>query len=135
MSGRDARVVIIGGGVAGLSIAYHLARLGMNDVAVIERNTLTSGTSWHAAGIVGPLRASMSMTRLAVRAIETFPELTERTGQQTGYRRTGGLWLAQSAARMTELARTAAIGHQGASRSITIRRHSSKVSSIHRRIP
>ena len=95
MSGDDrARIVIIGGGVIGLAIAYHLAKLGAEDVLLIERNQLTSGTSWHAAGIVGPLRASMNLTRLAAYAPELFSRLEAETGQTTGYRRTGGLWLA-----------------------------------------
>ena len=65
-SQETARIVIVGGGVIGLSIAYHLAKLGLDDVLLLERNRLTSGTSWHAAGIVGPLRATMNATRLAV---------------------------------------------------------------------
>jgi 4-methylaminobutanoate oxidase (formaldehyde-forming) len=106
----DARIVIIGGGVIGLSVAYHLAELGVSDVVLLERNTLTSGTSWHAAGIVGPLRANMNLTRLSIYATELFARLEEETGQATGYRRTGGLWLAQTGDRMTELARIAAMG-------------------------
>ena len=108
--GDSARVVIVGGGVIGLAVAYHLARIGAEDVVLIERNQLTSGTSWHAAGIVGPLRASMNLTRLAAYSTELFPRLEAETGQSTGYRRTGGLWLASNADRMTELARIAAIG-------------------------
>ena len=57
------KIVIVGGGVIGLGVAYHLAKLGVNDVLLLERNQLTSGTSWHAAGIVGPLRASINLTR------------------------------------------------------------------------
>ena len=107
---ESAEIVIIGGGVIGLSIAYHLAQLGQTDVILIERNQLTSGTSWHAAGIVGPLRATMNLTKLARYAIELFPWLETETGQSTGYRRTGGFWLAQCEARMEELRRIAAIG-------------------------
>jgi heterotetrameric sarcosine oxidase gamma subunit len=105
-----AKVVIIGGGVIGLSLAYHLGRLGCTDVLLLERNELTSGTSWHAAGIVGPLRASMNLTRLSVYATELFQALEAETGQATGYRRTGGLWLAQTSDRRSELSRIAAIG-------------------------
>ena len=94
----------------GLSVAYHLGRLGVDDVLLLERNRLTSGTSWHAAGIVGPLRASLSATRLAARANDLFPALERETGQSTGYRRTGGFWLARTADRMVELRRVAAIG-------------------------
>ena len=86
----SARIVIAGGGVIGLSVAYHLARLGLDDVLLIERNQLASGTSWRAAGTVGPLRASMNATRLALVADEVFPTLERETGQSTGYRRTGG---------------------------------------------
>ncbi|MDF2765200.1 MAG: FAD-dependent oxidoreductase, partial [Rhodospirillales bacterium] len=106
----EARVVIIGGGAIGLSLAYHLGKLGMGDVLLLERHQLTSGTSWHAAGIVGPLRWSMNLTRLAIYATQLFAALERETGQATGYRRTGGLWLAQTEARLTELRRIAAIG-------------------------
>ena len=107
---ETARIVIVGGGVIGLSIAYHLAKLGLDDVLLLERNRLTSGTSWHAAGIVGPLRATMNATRLAIHANELFPALERETGQSTGYRRTGGFWLARTAERLVELRRIAAIG-------------------------
>lgn len=106
----DARIVIIGGGVIGLGIAYHLARMNVTDVLVVERNQLTSGTSWHAAGIVGPLRATVTMTALASYATELFPRLEEETGQASGYSRTGGYWLARTPDRMVELRRIAATG-------------------------
>ncbi|MCY4608784.1 MAG: FAD-dependent oxidoreductase [bacterium] len=86
---RTAQVVIIGGGVAGLSIACHLARLGIDDVLLVERNRLASGTSWHAAGIIGPLRASMNLTRLAAFACELLPRMKEETGQDTGFLSSG----------------------------------------------
>jgi len=107
---QSARIAIIGGGVIGLSIAYHLARLGITEVVVLERNQLTSGTSWHAAGIVGPLRASLNLTKLAIYATELFPALEAEADQSTGYRQTGGLWLAQTPDRLTEIARIAAMG-------------------------
>ncbi len=107
---EKAQIVIIGGGVIGLSIAYHLGHLGIRDVILFERNQLTSGTSWHAAGIVGPLRASMNLTLLAKYAIKLFQELEVETGQATGYRQTGGLWLAQRPDRLTELRRICAMG-------------------------
>ena len=109
-SRESAGVVIVGGGVIGLGVAFHLAGLGVDDVLLIERNRLTSGTSWHAAGIVGPLRTTMSATRLAMAADVVFPALERQTGQGTGYRRTGGFWLARTEDRLVELRRIAAIG-------------------------
>lgn len=102
--------MIIGGGAIGLSVAYHLAKRGVQDVLLLERNQLTSGTSWHAAGIVGPLRATPNMTRLASHALELFPRLEEETGMSTGYRRTGGYWLAREEARLDELRRISDLG-------------------------
>ncbi len=107
---EQAKVAIFGGAVIGLSLAYHLGKLGCSDVLLLERNALTSGTSWHAAGVVGPLRASLALTRLSIYATELFARLEAETGQATGYRRTGGLWLAQTRDRLTELARIAAMG-------------------------
>lgn len=107
-------IVIIGGGAIGLSVAYHLAKAGAGPVTLLERNQLTSGTSWHAAGIVGPLRATMNMTRIAMEAGAVFPELERETGQSTGYAVTGGYWLARVPERMDELRRIEAIGrHAG----------------------
>jgi glycine cleavage system aminomethyltransferase T/glycine/D-amino acid oxidase-like deaminating enzyme len=106
----DARVVVIGGGIVGCSVAYHLGRLGWSDTVLLERDVLTSGTSWHAAGIVGPLRSNLNLTRLSMYAVELFQSLEAKTGQATGYRRTGGLWLAQTRDRMAELHRTAGNG-------------------------
>jgi 4-methylaminobutanoate oxidase (formaldehyde-forming) len=107
---EQAQVVVVGGGVIGLSVAYHLGKLGMQDVLLLERDQLTSGTSWHAAGIVGPLRASMNLTLLARYALELFDELEHESGQATGYQQTGGVWLAQNPARMVELQRIKAMG-------------------------
>ncbi|MEX0348215.1 MAG: FAD-dependent oxidoreductase [Paracoccaceae bacterium] len=105
-----SRKLIIGGGAIGLSVAYHLAKRGAQDVTLLERNQLTSGTSWHAAGIVGPLRATPNMTTLASAALEVFPALEAETGMSTGYRRTGGYWLAREPARLDELHRIADLG-------------------------
>ncbi len=105
-----ARTVIIGGGAIGLGLAYHLTKRGADDVVLLERNQLTSGTSWHAAGIVGPLRATPNMTRLAMYALELFPQLEDETGMSTGYKRTGGYWLARRPERMNELHRIASLG-------------------------
>ncbi|RMF33410.1 MAG: FAD-dependent oxidoreductase, partial [Alphaproteobacteria bacterium] len=105
-----SRILVIGGGAVGLSVAWHLARRRAGEVLLLERNRLGSGSSWHAAGIVGPLRATPNMTRLAMQALESFPALERETGLSTGYRRTGGYWLAREAARLEELARIADLG-------------------------
>jgi len=104
-------IVVIGGGALGLSVAYHLARRRASNVVLLERHKLTSGTSWHAAGIVGPLRATPNMTKLAMYAGECFKKLEAQTGLSTGYKRTGGYWLAQNAERMDELNRIASLGN------------------------
>ena len=104
------KIVVIGGGAIGLSVVYHLANRGEQDVVLLERNQLTSGTSWHAAGIVGPLRATPNMTRLASYALQLFPELEAETGLSTGYRQTGGYWLARRPERLDELHRIANLG-------------------------
>ena len=116
-----AGTIIIGGGAIGLRLAYHLASAGATDVQLLERNELASGTSWHAAGIVGPLRATPNMTRMAMYAGTLFPRLEEECGLSTGYRRTGGYWLAREPARMDELRRMASIGrHLGLNASIVM---------------
>ncbi|WP_373502950.1 FAD-dependent oxidoreductase [Aestuariivirga sp.] len=107
-------IIVIGGGAIGLSVAYHLAKRGEKNVTLLERNQLTSGTSWHAAGIVGPLRATANMTKIASHALQLFPQLEAETGMSTGYRSTGGYWLAREHERMDELHRIAASGrHMG----------------------
>ena len=100
-----ASVVIVGGGVAGCSIAYHLTKLGISDVVLLERKQLTSGTTWHAAGLVTQLRATRNMTELAKYTGELFRELEEETGQATGYKQNGALRLATHDARFEELKR------------------------------
>ena len=111
--------LIVGGGAIGLSLAYHLAARGEDDTLLLERNQLTSGTSWHAAGIVGPLRATPNMTKLAMYAGELFPKLETESGLSTGYRQTGGYWLARDPARMDELRRIASLGnHYGLTPSV-----------------
>ncbi len=108
-----SKVLIIGGGVIGLSVAYHLSRSDSdtsNEVLLLERNQLTSGTSWHAAGIVGPLRATPNMTQLASYALTLFPQLENESGMSTGYKRTGGYWLARRPERLDELHRIASLG-------------------------
>ncbi|HSN25120.1 MAG TPA: FAD-dependent oxidoreductase, partial [Kofleriaceae bacterium] len=104
-----ARVVIVGGGVIGCSIAYHLGRLGWSDVVLLERKQLTSGTTWHAAGLIGQLRQSINMTQLARYTAELYRSLETETGQATGYRQCGSVSLATTPARMEELARNASM--------------------------
>ncbi|MFI2707671.1 FAD-dependent oxidoreductase, partial [Nocardioides sp. CER28] len=105
-----ARVVIVGGGIVGCSVAYHLTRLGWTDVLLFEQGRLSSGTTWHAAGLVGPLRASESGTALVSYSAELYASLEAETGLATGYRNVGGLVVARTPDRMVQLARTAANG-------------------------
>jgi glycine cleavage system T protein len=106
---RRARVVIVGGGVIGCSIAYHLTKIGWNDVVLLERKQLTSGTTWHAAGLVGQLRPSINMTRLAKYTGELYRGLEAETGQATGYRQCGSISMATTAERFEELKRSASM--------------------------
>ena len=103
-----ARVVVVGGGVVGTSVAYHLTRLGWDDVLLLEQGSLSCGTTWHAAGLVGPLRASESGTRLVQYSAELYASLEAETGQATGYRNVGGVIVARTEDRMVQLRRTAA---------------------------
>ena len=104
-----ARVVIIGGGVVGCSVAYHLTKLGWTDVVLLERKRLTSGTTWHAAGLIGQLRASANMTRLARYSAELYAGLGAETGVETGFRQTGSISVALTTDRREELSRNAAM--------------------------
>ena len=104
-----ARAVIIGGGVVGCSVAYHLALQGWTDVVLIERKRLTSGTTWHAAGLIGQLRATANMTKLAKYSADLYGNLEEDTGLATGFRRTGSISAALSEARFSELKRQASM--------------------------
>ncbi|MFQ6005112.1 MAG: FAD-dependent oxidoreductase [Woeseia sp.] len=106
---NKANVVIIGGGVIGCSLAYHLSKLGFSDVVLMERRQLTSGTTWHAAGLVGQLRPSMNMTKLARYTSELYHELETETGQATGYRQCGSISLATNEERFDELKRSASM--------------------------
>ncbi|MDR9393411.1 MAG: FAD-dependent oxidoreductase [Roseovarius sp.] len=104
-----ARAVIIGGGVVGCSVAYHLAQLGWRDVVLLERKQLTSGTTWHAAGLIGQLRATANMTKLARYSADLYTRLEEETGVATGMRQGGSISVALSEARREELLRQAAM--------------------------
>jgi len=102
---NQAQVVIIGGGIIGCSIAYHLTELGWKDVVLIEKGVLTSGSTWHAAGLVGQLRSSRSVTRMLGYSVDLYKRLEEETGQSTGWKESGCLRLACNENRMMELRR------------------------------
>src|SRR3954471_10674527 len=98
----SARAVVIGGGIVGCSTAYHLAKLGWRDVVLLERHKLTSGSTFHAAGLVGQLRTSANITQLLKYSVELYDTLEKETGQATGWKRNGGLRLACNRERLTE---------------------------------
>ena len=104
-----AEVVIVGGGIIGCSLAYHLTRRGITDVVVVEQGTLTCGTTWHAAGLVSQLKSSHSLTRLATYSARLFEELEDETGQATGYRRPGSISVAADEERWEEILRGASM--------------------------
>ena len=106
---NKTRVVIIGGGVIGCSVAYHLTKLGWKDVVLLERKQLTSGTTWHAAGLIAQLRATANMTKLAKYSQELYGSLEEETGVATGFKRVGSITVALTEERMEELSRSAAM--------------------------
>src|SRR5262245_56521314 len=105
-----ARVVIIGGGIAGCSVAYHLVRLGWRDVVLLERNQLTSGTTWHAAGLIGRLRGTRTLAGLVRYSAELYARLEAETGVSTNWKQVGSLGVARRAARMTQFRRSVALG-------------------------
>ncbi|TMF15960.1 MAG: FAD-binding oxidoreductase, partial [Chloroflexi bacterium] len=102
-----ARVVIIGGGVGGTSIAYHLVKRGWRDVVLLERAQLTSGSTFHSAGLIGQLRSTMPLTRLMMNSVALYAGLNAQTGVDVGWRPVGSLRLASSRERMEELERQA----------------------------
>jgi glycine cleavage system aminomethyltransferase T/glycine/D-amino acid oxidase-like deaminating enzyme len=105
---RDsARAVVIGGGVGGCAVLYWLARLGWEDVLLVERADLTSGSTFHSAGLVGQLRGSLSLTRMMMSSVELYRSLEAETGLETGWREVGSLRLASSPERMEEISRQA----------------------------
>ena len=103
-----ATYVIVGGGVIGASVAYHLTAAGETDVVLIEQGELSCGTTWHAAGLVGQLRATESATRLVQYSTDLYSQLEDETGLSAGFKRCGGLTVARTEDRMTQLRRTAA---------------------------
>ena len=106
---ENARVVIIGGGIIGCSVAYHLTKLGWNDVVLLERKRLTSGTTWHAAGLIAQLRATANMTKLAKYSQELYGDLEAETGVATGFRRCGSITVALTDERRQEILRQASM--------------------------
>src|SRR5881296_1766540 len=104
-----ARAVIIGGGIVGCSVAYHLTKLGWRDVVLLERRDLSCGTTWHAAGLVGQLRSSHNLTRLASYGAVLYEQLEAETGQATGFRRSGSISVARTKERLIELKRGASM--------------------------
>jgi 4-methylaminobutanoate oxidase (formaldehyde-forming) len=106
---QQAQVVIIGGGIVGCSIAYHLTKRGVTDVVLLERKQLTCGTTWHAAGLVSMLWPTPTLTNLAKYSHELYARLEQETGQATGYKRIGSISLARTLERLEELKRMASL--------------------------
>jgi 4-methylaminobutanoate oxidase (formaldehyde-forming) len=104
-----ADVVIVGGGIVGASIAYHLGKVGITNTVLLERKQLTSGTTWHAAGLVGQLRASRNLTELAKYTTSLFEGLEKETGQATGFKQNGSISIALNEGRFEELKRGASM--------------------------
>ena len=103
----STKVVVIGGGVAGCSVAYHLAKFGWKDTIILERDQLTSGTTWHAAGLVGQLGATATITRLRKYSLNLYKELEKKTELSTGLKQNGAITVASSKERLQELLRQA----------------------------
>ena len=101
----QARVVVIGGGIAGASTAYHLAKLGVRDVVLLEQGRLTCGTTWHAAGLVGQTRATRNATRMSRYGIDLYASLEKETGLATGWKQCGSLNVAKTKDRLTLMKR------------------------------
>ena len=104
---KDCKVVVIGGGVAGSSVAYHLAKFGWKDTILLERDQLTSGTTWHAAGLVGQLGATATITKLRKYSLNLYKELEKKTELSTGLKQIGAITVASSKERLQELLRQA----------------------------
>lgn len=107
---QDARAVVIGGGVAGTSIAYHLAALGWREILLVERSELTSGSTFHSAGLVGQLRSSVTLTKMMMYGVELYRRLAAETGVDPSWHEVGSLRLASSRERIEELQRLAGWG-------------------------
>ena len=105
----ETKVVIVGGGIVGCSVAYHLAKLGWKDVVLLEQNQLAGGTTWHAAGLIGRLRTTNSMTKINKYSAELYAGLEKEIGHPVGWKPVGSLIVARSKERLTQLRRTAAM--------------------------
>ncbi len=108
---RSARIVIVGGGIVGCSVAYHLGKMGVTDCVLVEREKLSSGSTWHAAGLVGQLRTNANVTQLLGYSVALYDKLEAETGLATGWKRNGGLRLACNPERWTEVKRQATTAH------------------------
>ena len=109
-----AQIVIIGGGIIGCSLAYHLTKLGRKDVLLLERKKLTSGTTWHAAGLVRAMLYTANLTKLAKYTVDLYKTLERETGQATGYKQNGSLSIATNEERWDELRRGASMVSESA---------------------
>src|SRR5688572_7669665 len=107
----QAQIVIVGGGIVGCSVAYHLAKLGKTDVLLLEQGQLTSGTTWHAAGLVGQMRPNRSMTQMSKYGIELYATLEAETGLATGWKQCGSVNVAKTPERMQVLRKQLAMAH------------------------
>ena len=101
----------MGGGIVGASVAYHLTELGWRDVVLLEQGSLSGGTTWHAAGLIGQLRSSSNFTRLIRYSADLYGRLEALTGQATGWKRCGSVSVARTAERMVQLKRNAAMAN------------------------
>jgi len=104
-----AKVIVVGGGIAGASVAYHLTKLGWKDVVLLEQNKLGGGTTWHAAGMVGRLRTTNAMTRINKASAELYAGLEQETGHSVGWKQVGSVIVGKSKDRMIQLQRTCAM--------------------------
>src|SRR4029077_540445 len=111
VAGSAARAVIVGGGIVGTSVAYHLTKLGWRDVVLLEQGRLSGGTNWHAAGLVGQLRSSSNLTRLIRYSVDLYSRLEAETGQSTGWEECGRISVPRTAERMIQLRRNASVAN------------------------
>jgi 4-methylaminobutanoate oxidase (formaldehyde-forming) len=125
-----ASVVVIGGGIMGCSTLYHLAKLGVSDAVLLERNKLTSGTTWHSAAQVRALRSSRNLTGLIKYSIELYGALEGETGQATGWINTGSLSIAANADRLTHIKRQQSLAH-----AFGVAAHSASAAEVQARWP